>query len=371
MIKNKEVQIAIFIRELHNVMGGAEKQMLKIVNALANKGFIISIITLDIQKPELFFKFPHKNINFNFVGSTRPNQKANLSERIRRQVKIYKILRSKKYNLGIAFMTGAYFFSLIPCRLTGTPIILSERNSPSMYFITRKSKYKSIIFLSMIFATAITIQFSRFKQSYPMYLQKKFTTIPNQIDSIPNLESSPRENFQFVFAGRLCHQKQILELIQAFSYHCQEYLSSTLLIYGDGELRQQVLDKIENLKLGNRIKYLGSAKNIHDVLKSADVLCIPSLWEGFPNILGEAMAAGIPAIGYDDCDGVIDLIEDDVSGWLVKSPRNQSSLAQKMTQVCNKTSLDNFKYEALKKSKQFESLTIYSEWEKLILKEMN
>jgi GalNAc-alpha-(1->4)-GalNAc-alpha-(1->3)-diNAcBac-PP-undecaprenol alpha-1,4-N-acetyl-D-galactosaminyltransferase len=370
LIKEKELRIAIFIRGLHNVMGGAEKQLLKIALALAKKGFFIKIITLDSQNPELFFDLSHENISIKFIGNIDPNQKADFFERIRRQIKLYKILRSEKFNVGIAFMTGAYFFSVIPCRITGTPIILSERNSPSMYYITRKSKYKSIIFLSMMLANSITIQFSRFKQNYPRYLQRKFITIPNQIDTIPKPVTTLRENFQFVFAGRLCYQKQILELIHAFNYHCQEYSRSKLLIYGDGELRQHTLELIENLRLRDRIMYLGSSKNIEEVLGNGDVLCIPSLWEGFPNVLGEAMAAGIPAIGYDDCDGVIDMIENEVNGWLVKSPRNQIEFGQKMTQVCNLTNIDNFRTAALEKSKEFESLAIYSQWEKLILRVM-
>ena len=215
MIKDEELRIAIFIRGLHNVMGGAEKQLLKIAFALAEKGFLIKIITLDNQNPELFFKFSHENISLKFIGKIDPNQKADFSERIRRQIKLYKILRSEKFNVGIAFMTGAYFFSVIPCRITGTPIILSERNSPSMYYITRKSKYKSIIFLSMLLAKSITIQFSRFKQNYPRYLQSKFITIPNQIDTIPKPGTNLRANIQFIFAGRIFFQKQICDFVNS------------------------------------------------------------------------------------------------------------------------------------------------------------
>lgn len=364
----KRKKVVFFIRELHSVMGGAEKQMLKIAHALQEKGFFITIISLDLQVPELFFQFSRHNIEFKFIGGTDPQKKASLWERILRQVKLFWLLRSGNFNLGIAFMTGAYFFSVLPCKLTRTPIILAERNSPSMYFITSKSKYKSIIFLFMILADAITIQFERFRNSYPKYLERKFTVIPNQINAISIRDKQIRKNFNFVFAGRLCYQKQILELIQAFNIHSQHFSDSSLFIFGDGELQNQVINLIDSLGLNNRVKYFGPTKNIDEIFINADILCIPSLWEGFPNILGEAFSAGIPAIGYNDCDGVIDIIENNVNGWLVDRSSDQSSFANKMTEISNLKNISDFSYQALQKSRIFENKSIYDDWEKIVLK---
>jgi glycosyltransferase involved in cell wall biosynthesis len=65
-----------------------------------------------------------------------------------------------------------------------------------------------------------------------------------------------------------------------------------------------------------------------DFLKTADVLCIPSIWEGFPNVLAEALSSGVPALGFSNCDGVSDLIQNGVNGWKLEGDGNIAPLVQ-------------------------------------------
>ena len=81
------------------------------------------------------------------------------------------------------------------------------------------------------------------------------------------------------------------------------------------------------LNLQDKISIHEPSSDLTKYFKETDFLCIPSLWEGFPNVLAEALAFGIPAIGFSNCDGVSDLLENNVNGWLIKDDGTPFPLA--------------------------------------------
>jgi glycosyltransferase involved in cell wall biosynthesis len=89
-------------------------------------------------------------------------------------------------------------------------------------------------------------------------------------------------------------------------------------MFGDGELSQQLQIEIRGLPidLQSRITLSPPTENVDSILSQTDILCAPSSWEGFPNVVAESLAAGLPVIGFRDCDGVSDLIRPGVNGWL-------------------------------------------------------
>ena len=84
-------KVVFFIRDLHNVMGGAEKQTLKIVKNLSKIGFKILIITLDPIKPKIFFEDFSDNLSIIGVGQQSTKIQASFVERLNRQIKVFKI----------------------------------------------------------------------------------------------------------------------------------------------------------------------------------------------------------------------------------------------------------------------------------------
>ena len=89
----------------------------------------------------------------------------------------------------------------------------------------------------------------------------------------------------------------------------------TITIYGEGILRNFLTKLISFLNLEDRIFLPGIATEVETVLTSADLFVFPSIYEGFPNALCEAMSCGLPVIA-SNCSGNIDIVEEGVNGLL-------------------------------------------------------
>ena len=146
------------------------------------------------------------------------------------------------------------------------------------------------------------------------------------------LQDSARQIFgidptEFVFGnvGRLHEQKGHKFLLQAFARVTNR---ARLAIVGDGELRNELVILADKLKIRDRVSFLGARSDIHEFLTAIDVFVMPSLWEGQPIALLEALASGKPCIA-SDVDGIPEIITDGVNGYLVE-PRDIDKLASMM-----------------------------------------
>jgi glycosyltransferase involved in cell wall biosynthesis len=310
------MKIALLTREINGVLGGMEKQILLIASFLVKSGHHVTVYSLDQSHPQTFFNVADNRILFQNISSGNPNLAASIKGKILRQILVHKQLRLDKPDLAISFMFGAFLYSRIPTFLLRIPLILAERNSPQMYRVTRARKYRFLLFFAMRFANAITVQFPRYVTLYPFYLRRKITVIPNAIQPLTDYLIFRDNHPSFVFAGRFSFQKQLLPLIEAFSLHIKDYPSSRLNIFGRGDQLSEIESKIHKSGLVDKVFVHGPVENISKALSSGNILCIPSKWEGFPNVLAESLSVGIPGIGFKNCDGVSDLIQDGVNGWI-------------------------------------------------------
>ncbi len=108
--------------------------------------------------------------------------------------------------------------------------------------------------------------------------------------------------------GRLSLQKGQWHLIRAFSEVMKEIPNALLMIIGSGELENYLKDLSKAYGLEEQIYFTGHAANPYKYLKWADVFVLPSLYEGFPNALAEAVCMGLPCIATDFRTGARELL---------------------------------------------------------------
>ena len=104
-----------------------------------------------------------------------------------------------------------------------------------------------------------------------------------------------------------------------------------LLVIGDGELREALESQVHEAGLAKRVHFLGVRADLPDLFAAMDVYAHPAFFEGMPNAVMEAMAAGLPVVATD-VDGTRELIEDGETGWLVV-PGDAEALAGRLGEV--------------------------------------
>ena len=132
----------------------------------------------------------------------------------------------------------------------------------------------------------------------------------------------------FLFVGRLARDKGIFDLIHAFTLVSQKIENVELWVVGPDE--EGLQSQLEELALLNKllIRFIGASVVPENYMMSADVFVLPSYREGFGSVIIEAASCCIPSIAYR-IDGVVDAIEDGVTGELIDL-RNVEALAQSM-----------------------------------------
>lgn len=189
-------------------------------------------------------------------------------------------------------------------------------------------KYEQVIFSKTDKFIAISEAMAKELIRHYNVNPSKIHIIRNSIDI--NKYASVRETgksntpFNVLAIGRFVYRKGILDLVDAANIVCRKYPMTVFTIIGDGPLKIQLLKKVQEYKLGNNVILPGIVPNarIKHYLQASSVFVIPSLYEGLPLVLLEAMASGKAVIGTN-INGVRELIKDGNNGLLVPSGNPQ------------------------------------------------
>lgn len=232
--------------------------------------------------------------------------------------------------------------------------------------------------------------------------ENKITVIYNPVDLeyIREMAENPLENqYASLFkdpviltAGKMMRQKGQWHLIRAFSLIKRTIPNIKLVILGDGVLRSYLVSVIENLGLEDDIKLLCFQENPFKLFNKASLFVLPSLFEGFPNVLLEAMALGLPVIAsdcptgpreilapYSETKGNLDRIEHSPYGVLVPTcsgefytstrnlTREEKLLANAVIELySNPTIMLKYRNASLSRAGDFSLAKIAEQWVELI-----
>jgi glycosyltransferase involved in cell wall biosynthesis len=175
----------------------------------------------------------------------------------------------------------------------------------------------------------------------------RLTVIPNGVDLIAFDSTQPvsREQIQVpdnahlaLFVGRLDRQKGLEDLLDAAERVIASQPDWHLVLAGDGPRRSWLLAQlVERVSLRERVHWVGYRDDIPGLLKSADAFVLPSLWEGMPNAVLEAMAAGRPVI-CTSVEGSEELVIPGQTGWMVRR-RDAVALSSALIEALNSPQL--------------------------------
>lgn len=163
--------------------------------------------------------------------------------------------------------------------------------------------------------------------------EHRITVIPNGVDTdffrppaVP-----PAAPAVVLAVGRMVPEKDHDTLVQAFGLLAEDHPQAELWLVGEGPRRAAVQDLARRCLAPGRVRFLPGQADLRPLLHRASLLVLSSVAEAFPNVVLEAMAAGLPVVATR-VGGVPEMVIPGATGWLVE-PGNPPALAAAMSQV--------------------------------------
>ncbi len=320
---------------MNNPGGGAERVLAEVANGLVRRGHKIGLLSFDITGGHSFYQLDPriKRIELG-IGSTTSSATLFLTIRrmkaLREQVKIYAP------DVAIGFMHSMFIplgFALLG---TSIPVIASEHIVPEHYRSRPIEAF--LLYLSPLLVKRITCVSEQVRELYHSFIAKKMSVIPNPVCvNVPKKTKAvtPYNQRKVLLAvGRLEPQKDYNTLIKAFSLIADKLPEWDLKILGEGQLRNELETLIKNIGLDERVFLAGVTRDISKEYLSANLFVQASRYESFSLTTAEALLYGLPAVGFDDCPGVNQLIVHGENGCLASGKGTRAvNLAKVLMQI--------------------------------------
>lgn len=294
--------------------GGRERVLSKLINFLSRKGNINVHVILYAKKREINFEIDKNSIIH------IPNFSANCNEKlyaVKSLLFIRKTVKDNNIDTIVSFEEKWNRFALFAVSGLKLKRIISNRNNPYRDYGFVDRKLAQWLYPKV---DALIAQTNIAKEVYEKrYKLKKCVVIGNPIDKLEvDFSKLERENI-IICVSRLMKTKNHDRLIDIFSK--TNNTNWKLYIVGGDHGNQNISTKlkkqIKELNLEDKVILVGPSKNVNEYLLKSKIFAFTSQMEGFPNVVGEAMAAQLPVVSYDCVAGPRDMIDDSVNGFLV------------------------------------------------------
>jgi glycosyltransferase involved in cell wall biosynthesis len=356
--------------------GGAARVASYLADNWHKRGSQVTFVTLSNNKTDFYMlddNIKRFALDLNCESS---NLLLGVKNNISRVLATRKILKLIKPDIAIGFQDTANILLVFSKTVhKDCSYIGSVRNYPPMnrlskhWHLIRKYSYK---YLDSI--VTLTKECSNWIEKYTN--AKDTTVIPNPIiwplpkmfPLIPPKKQTNKQTKRILAVGSLVHIKGFDLLISAFSAFIETNQNWELVIIGEGRERRLLEELVQELGLSNKVYFIGKVGNVSDWYEVADVFVLSSRSEGFPGVLVEAMASGLPVISFDCNTGPRDIITNDLNGILIK-PESKTALKEAMCLLANNENLrKSLSSNAIKIRDTLSMETISLRWDELFEK---
>lgn len=308
--------------------GGAERQLCGLAIMLKERGYTVRVITY-VKRQFYEPLLRQADVDYRLIEKAfdkRHRFGALLSE-----------LKEFKPDVVISFlpavnMTMCLLRLAYRCRL-----IVSERNFTLGWDFRTKLRYHLYSVAESVVPNSYA-EADNISEHCP-WLRNKITAIPNFTDTqrfVPSSEPAHGPVFNILSVGRVTAQKNILTYLEALAIVRDKGLSFHALWVGsnqDNAYVAQVQQLIDKYQLSDVITLRDQTDDIAEVYRHADAFCLPSLFEGYPNVLCEAMASGLPVIS-SNVQEMPRIVSDGVNGYLF-NPHDPADIARAIELLIN------------------------------------
>jgi glycosyltransferase involved in cell wall biosynthesis len=297
------------------VPGGAERVISHLANYWAGQGETVHMILCDGPSQPIYYELAPEVQLFRLDLSRDSRGPidaviANL-HRVRR---LRQALQEIGAEVVVAFLPETNVLATLSAKSLGIKVVVSERNSTvdeplrPPWPLVRSIVYR--------FSDSIVFQTERGRDAFSPALRAKSIAIPNPV-ILPSKASAALDATVITAVGRLVPQKGFDLLLEAFATVAPRYPTWSLVIWGEGPEQARLEALRDQLGLQGRVILPGVTAEPGAWMRMASIFVLSSRYEGFPNVLCEAMAAGHAVIAVDCRFGPREIVTDDTDGLLV------------------------------------------------------
>ncbi len=337
--------------------GGAEQVIAQLTRHWCAAGHRLSIIAFDRPGDRVYHRLPAE------VALHRLGGRAGAGGMAGRVFALRRVLAAERPAVLISFLTKNNLIAALATLGTGTRLVCAERNNPERQ--DAHPLWNRALGLLYRRADAIVCQTEAVRRCFTAAVRGRLVTIPNPV-APPDVFPSADEQRRICAVGRLTHQKGFDLLLQAFAAIAPRFAGWSLTIHGEGPDRAALEARIVDLGLEGRVALPGLSTVPRGWVAECDLFVLSSRYEGFPNVLGEAMAAGLPVIAAD-CDfGPADMVENGRSGVLVV-PEDPAALGHALAEMIeNPAARQRMGAAAAQAMARFAPERVLARWDQLL-----
>ncbi|MGK7935218.1 MAG: glycosyltransferase family 4 protein [Xenococcaceae cyanobacterium] len=351
--------------------GGAERAAVLLAEGFCQRGHQVSLITIAGKETDFYQLSPQIDRIALHVAKQSPTPIHGLANNLYRLWILRQTINSWQPDVVISFLDKTNVLTLLSLLATKYPVLVCEQNNPTQNDLGRS--WHLLRRLVYPLATKVVSSSQGVEQYFKWLSPQQKIVIYNPL-AVPAKQSesftlpagvNPQQQW-LVAMGRLTHQKGFDLLLKAFATIAPQYPDWQLLILGEGELRPDLEKLREQLKLVDRVCLPGLIANPFPLLSQGELFVLSSRYEGFGNVIIEAMACGLPVISTDCPSGPREIIRHGIDGLLIPN-QDHNSLAQAMASLMeDKQRRQQLAQEAKQGLNKFYPETIISRWESLL-----
>lgn len=306
-------KITLFLPDLG--IGGAERVFITLSKHFVRKKFQVDLVLANKSGPLL--NEVDSGVNIIDLAAYRPGEPTWLSA-VKTLVSLTQYLRATSPDVLVATLTGANLAVLVARIFSRKKFRLIIREAATLANVKSgiRLKFMRLLYLKADKIIVLT-EFMKHELVASLKLpDENVTVIGNPIDSErirlqasdPVISQYAREKTPYaIVIGRLEEQKDIFTAIRAVADVNNKKLLN-LVVIGEGQQRGDLLKLAQTLSISNRIFDLGYQSNPYPWIRQAEVYILSSKWEGYPNVLLEAMALGCPIVATEYDASVRDIL---------------------------------------------------------------
>lgn len=302
--------------------GGAERQICGLTIGLKRQGYDVLLVT-----PRNKGSY---TVEMNELGDSYELH----TELINTRTRIFRLIKLIRHYRPDIVISYGYSMNLPACVakifVPNIKLIVSERNTTQKLSSSFKLLYTLYRFADYIVPNSHA-QSTYLSNRYPKYVDK-IRTITNFVHShrfVPAETKVSNDKIEIVTVARYNAQKNGLRYIEAVKKVVEKYPDVHFSWYGDKsggkECYTQMESAIESHGLSEYVTLNDATDNVVGIYQSADIFVLPSLFEGYPNVVCEAMCCELPIVCGNVCDNAI-IVEDGINGFLC-NPKDIDSIA--------------------------------------------